>query len=207
MKRHEIISLAVAVAMSLGLPTPAGAQRAESSVTSGRDKEAFVAVDAGLMAFIFPGVGVSVGASRGPWQGAVGFYRFESSPGFGGFDDEFRLFVDYIGLVQASYFVNGRRAEGIYLRAAYQAKQQTVRLKSNGAEKALTSHLVGPEVGYRLKFYRGFFVIPRVGVLYYVKSPQPGREPVQVGGAAYDNPSHKWVDAYFTFDLGFAFDL
>jgi hypothetical protein len=30
---------------------------------------------------------------------------------------------------------------------------------------------------------------------------------VEIGGAEYDNPTHTWIDAYVTADLGFEFDL
>ncbi len=161
--------------------------------------------DLGVLAL--GGIGVHAGPNRGPWTTAVGFYRFESKSALGGFDEDFKLHVDYIAAAQVGYFFDGQSDSGFYGKLIYQLKQQTVTHQASGAERALVSHLIGPEVGYEWDLWAGLFVRPRLGVLYYAKSPQPGREPVAVGSGRYDNPTHNWVDAYVTADLGYEFDL
>ena len=165
--------------------------------------------DLGVLSF--GGLGVHAGAAKGPWAAQAGFYRFESKNLFGGalggFGDEFTLHVDFIVAAQVGYFFNGETNDGWYGKVIYQVKQQTVTHEASGDERALISHLVGPEVGYEWDIWGGIFLRPRLGVLYYAKAPQPGREPVLVGGAEYDNSAHTWVDAYITADLGFEFDL
>jgi hypothetical protein len=165
--------------------------------------------DLGVLSF--GGLGVHAGVARGPWTTGLGFYRFESKNLFGGalggFDDAFTLHVDYILAAQIGYFFNGETNDGFYGKLIYQAKQQTVTHIATRDQASLTSHLLGPELGYEWDFFAGFFLRPRVGALYYVKPPQPGRDPVPVGGAEYDNPTHNWVDAYVTADVGFEFDL
>lgn len=161
--------------------------------------------DLGVLAL--GGIGVHAGVNHGPWTTGLGFYRFESKSALGGFDDDFKLHVDYIAAAQVGYFFNGKTDDGFYGKVIYQLKQQTVTHKASGAERALTSHLIGPEIGYEWDFWAGLFVRPRLGVLYYAKSPQPGRDPVTVGGGRYDNPTHNYIDAYVTADLGYEFDL
>ena len=165
--------------------------------------------DLGVLSF--GGIGVHAGVSKGPWAASAGYYRFESKEMFGGalggFGEDFKLHVDYIASFELGYYFNGDTNQGWYATAIYQAKQQTVTHAPTGDEAELTSHLLGPEIGYEWRFLAGAFLKPRLGVLYYVKSPQPGRNPVNVGGASYDNPTHTWVDAYITADLGYEFDL
>lgn len=48
------------------------------------------------------------------------------------------------------------------------------------------------------KIYRGLYVAPRVGALYYLKSPQgSANKPVMIGDRRYDNDRHKVFDTYF----------
>lgn len=180
-------------------PTPASAQPWSLQAS----------YDLGVLSF--GGIGVHAGVSKGPWAASVGYYRFESKEMFGGalggFGEDFKLHVDYIVGAEFGYFFDGQTNDGWYATAIYQAKQQTVTHVPTGDEAVLTSHLLGPEIGYEWKFLGGAFLKPRLGVLYYVKSPQPGRNPINVGGASYDNPTHTWVDAYITADLGYEFEL
>ncbi|MEY2935765.1 MAG: hypothetical protein RL033_6514 [Pseudomonadota bacterium] len=166
-------------------------------------------LDLGVLSF--GGLGAHAGVARGPWTAELGFYRFESKSALGGllggFDDEFSLHVDFIVAAQLGYFFNGEQNEGWYGKLIYQAKQQTVTVVESGAEKALFSQLVGPEVGYEWDVFGGLLLRPRLGVLFYAQSPQPDRKPVNVGGLSYDNDTHKWIDAYITVDVGYEFDL
>lgn len=168
-----------------------------------------VSVDLGVLSF--GGLGTHAGVARGPWTAELGFYRFESKNALGGaiggFDDEFGLHVDFILAAQLGYFFNGESNQGWYGKVIYHAKQQTVTVLESGAHRALFSQLVGPELGYEWDFFAGLLLRPRLGVLFYAQSPQPGRKPVNVGGLSYDNPTHTWVDAYFTVDLGYEFEL
>jgi hypothetical protein len=188
---------------------PTGDGAAAAVVATHQPWRARASYDLGVLSF--GGIGVHAGVAQGPWTVAAGFYRFESKNLFGGalggFDEAFTLDVDFIAEAQVGYFFNGAVDEGFYGALIYQAKQQTVTHRASGDEAVLTSHLVGPEVGYEWDIFGGLFLRPRLGVLYYAKSPQPGRDPVNIGGARYDNATHTWVDAYVTADLGFELDL
>ena len=65
----------------------------------------------------------------------------------------------------------------------------------------------GLELGYVWKIYRGLYVAPRIGALYYFKSPQGSdNQPIQIGDRKYDNSRHKVFDTYFipTLDVGYS---
>jgi hypothetical protein len=70
----------------------------------------------------------------------------------------------------------------------------------------LDSLALGMELGYVWKVYKGLYVAPRVGALYYVKKPQPGNQPVTVGDRTYDNSRHKNWDTYYipTLSVGYS---
>jgi hypothetical protein len=205
-------ALFAAPARASELPPEGGGEASTPSPNVGAAEQPWrphASYDLGVLSF--GGLGAHAGVARGPWTAELGVYRFESKNLFGGalggFDEEFRLHVDYIVAAQLGYFFNGAENEGWYGKLVYQAKQQTVTVIESGAEKALFSQLVGPEVGYEWDFFAGLVLRPRLGVLFYAQSPQPGRKPVNVGGLSYDNPTHTWIDAYITVDLGYEFDL
>ena len=199
-----------ALAREAGLVAPSDAAGELSKTASDEPSwRPHASYDLGVLSF--GGLGVHAGVARGPWTAELGLYRFESKNLFGGalggFDDDFRLHVDFILAAQVGYFFNGVQNEGWYGKLIYQVKQQTVTVIQSGVDKALLSQLVGPELGYEWDFFAGLVLRPRLGVLFYAQSPQPGRKPVNVGGLSYDNPTHTWIDAYITVDLGYEFDL
>jgi hypothetical protein len=208
----SLVLLSAGVASAESEPLPAAEAARAASAEPAPDAAPWrlhASYDLGVLSF--GGLGVHAGLAHGPWSAAAGFYRFESKDMFGGalggFGDDFKLHVDFIAAAQLGYFFNGDTDRGWYATLIYHAKQQTVTERSSGADAVLVSHLVGPELGYVWNFFAGAFLRPRLGVLYYAKSPQPGRKPVEIGGVAYDNPTHTWIDAYITADLGYEFDL
>lgn len=89
----------------------------------------------------------------------------------------------------------------------FHIKQQGVTNVATGDHKDLNSLAAGLELGYVWKLYRGLYVAPRIGALYYVKSPQgPENQPVRIGDRLYDNDRHKVFDTYFipTLSLGYS---
>jgi len=115
--------------------------------------------------------------------------------------------VNYIIGFNASYFIARRSDDGLYVQAMFHVKQQGVTNQATGAHRDLDSLAAGLELGYLWKFYRGLYVAPRVGALYYVKSPQGSdNAPVQIGDRAYDNGRHKVWDTYFipTISVGYS---
>ena len=88
----------------------------------------------------------------------------------------------------------------------FHIKEQGVTNQATGAHVDLASRALGLELGYVWKVYKGLYVAPRVGALYYVKTPQPGNQPIAVGDRTYDNSRHKDWDTYFipTLSLGYS---
>jgi hypothetical protein len=212
-----LVSATAARALEAAPPAPAAAappaDGAGAAAAPSREEERAwrlqASYDLGVLSF--GGIGLHAGVAHGPWAANAGFYRFESKNLFGGalggFPDEFALHVDFILAAQVGYYFNGEANDGFYGKLIYQLKQQTVTHEASGETAVLSSQLLGPEVGYEWDFFAGLFLRPRLGVLLYVDSPQPGRRPVNIAGAEYDNPTHNWVDAYITADLGYEFDL
>jgi hypothetical protein len=162
----------------------------------------FLEADLGVL-LMSGGTGLFAGPAYGPFRAAVGFYRFDSpSKALGGVPDGFELKVNWLLSVDAAYFIAQDGVGGPYVRVAYQEKEQRVLNLSNGARTFLRSRLAGPEVGYVWNFGSGFYVAPRLGGLYYLRSPQPGGAPILVGGRSYDNERHKRWDLFATVGLG-----
>jgi hypothetical protein len=88
----------------------------------------------------------------------------------------------------------------------FHIKQQGLTNEATGAHRDLDSLAAGLELGCLWKVWKGLYVVPRVGALYYVKTPQPGNAPVQIGDRAYDNSRHKTWDTYFipTLSVGYS---
>lgn len=169
----------------------------------------FTELDLGLLALV-GGIGNYSGLRTGPHSFEVGYHHFKSPDGFGGTPEGFDLKVDYIYSVQYGYFWNGKTDKGLFTRFMYNNKKQIVTEKSSGISKNLYSDLVGLELGYVFHIYKGFYLTPRVGALYYIKSPQ-GKEnnSVAVGNSFYENDRHKTWDTYFipTVSIGYSFPL
>jgi hypothetical protein len=89
----------------------------------------------------------------------------------------------------------------------FHIKQQGVTNDGTGDHKDLNSLATGLELGYLWKVYKGLYVAPRVGALYYVKKPQGSDDaPVMIGDRTYDNARHKDWDTYFipTLSVGYS---
>jgi hypothetical protein len=164
-------------------------------------------VDVGLMAVMKQSAGLSGGVVWGPFRAGMSYATFLSNNSFGGTPAGFDMRVNYIIGFNASYFIARRSDDGLYVQAMFHVKQQGVTNQATGAHRDLDSLAAGLEVGYLWKFYRGLYVAPRVGALYYVKSPQgSGNAPIQIGDRAYDNGRHKVWDTYFipTISVGYS---
>src|SRR5262249_4681221 len=148
---------------------------------------AHVEVDAGLMAVMKQSAGLAGGVVWGPFRAGLSYATFLSNSAFGGTPEGFALRVNYVVGVNASYFIGQSTDKGLYVQAMFHVKQQGVTNEATGDHKNLDSLAAGFELGYVWKVYKGLYVAPRVGALYYVKSPQgPDNNPVQIGDRAYD---------------------
>jgi hypothetical protein len=184
-------------------------QTSDSLTAPKKQWKVFTELDLGLLA-MSGGVGSYSGVRKGPHSLEVGFQQFKSNASLGGTPDGFDLKVDYIYSVHYSYFWNGKTDKGFFTRVMYHNKKQVVTEKSSGISKNLYSDLVGVELGYVFNLYKGLYITPRLGALYYLKSPQgKGNNPVLVGNSSYDNGRHKNWDTYFipTISVGYSLPL
>ncbi len=163
-------------------------------------------VDAGILAFLKQGTAIGGGVTYGPFRAGLSYASFLSNPSLGGVPEGFDLRVNYLLGINAAYFIGQRTDRGLYVQAMLHIKQQGVTDRATGAHVDLDSVAAGLELGYVWKVYRGLYVAPRVGALYYVDKPQPGNEPVQVGDRMYDNSRHHDWDTYFipTLSVGYS---
>lgn len=183
-------------------PTPTPEVRKPSSYRLGAHFEA----DLGLMAIMPQSAGLAGGVVWGPFRAGLSYATFKSNSSFGGTPEGFTMRVNYIVGIDASYFVGRSTDDGFYVQGMFHIKQQGVTNDGTGDHKDLNSLATGLELGYLWKVYKGLYVAPRVGALYYVKKPQPGNNPVQIGDRTYDNPRHKDWDTYFipTLSVGYS---
>jgi hypothetical protein len=126
---------------------------------------------------------------------------------FSGKPDGFDLTIEYIYSAHYSYFWSGKTDKGLYTRIMYHNKKQIVTEKISGISKNLYSDLIGLELGYVWYLYKGFYINPRIGALYYLKSPQgKDNNPVLIGNSLYNNDRHKTWDTYFipTISIGYS---
>jgi hypothetical protein len=169
----------------------------------------FLEIDMGLLAFS-GGYSNFFGVRKGPHSFELAYEHFPSPEAFGGTPDGFNLTVEYIYGIHYSYFWNGKSDKGFYTRFMYQNKKQVVTEESSNISRSLYSNLVGAELGYVWYFYKGLYLAPRIGALYYLQSPQ-GKDnaPVLVGDSYYDNDRHKTWDTYYipTLSVGFSLNL
>lgn len=165
-----------------------------------------VEVDAGLMAVMRQSGAVSGGVVYGPFRAGLSYATFLSNAALGGTPDGFSLRVNYLYGAQVAWFPGQKSDRGFYVQGMVHFKEQGVTNLDNGAHEDLFSVATGLELGYVWKFYKGAYVAPRIGALYYVNKPQPGNMPVDVGGKDYDNGRHKDWDTYFipTVSVGYS---
>ncbi|HEX2877529.1 MAG TPA: hypothetical protein VHP33_40050 [Polyangiaceae bacterium] len=164
-------------------------------------------LDVGALLALKQGAAFAGGVVYGPFRAGMSYATFLSNKSFGGAPDGFSLRANYIVGFNASYFIAQRTDEGLYVQAQFHIKQQGVTNLDNGAHKDLDSLAAGLELGYVWKVYKGLYVAPRVGALYYIKKPQgSGNRPVSIGGRDYDNSRHKNFDTYYipTLSVGYS---
>jgi hypothetical protein len=164
-------------------------------------------LDVGALLALKQGAAFAGGVVYGPFRAGMSYATFLSNKSFGGAPDGFSLRANYIVGFNASYFIAQKTDEGLYVQAQFHIKQQGVTNLDNGAHKDLNSLAAGLELGYVWKVYKGLYVAPRVGALYYIKKPQgSGNRPVSIGGRDYDNSRHKNFDTYYipTLSVGYS---
>jgi hypothetical protein len=200
-----VLSLA-APARAEEAPAPAVAAAPQAQPKAGYRLGAHFEVDAGLLLVMKQAGGFSGGVVYGPFRAGLSYTTFLSNQKFGGAPEGFALRVNYIIGINASYFIGRSTDDGLYVQGMFHIKQQGVENIATGAHRDLDSLAVGLELGYVLKVYKGLYVAPRIGALYYVKTPQPGNQPVAIGDRAYDNARHKSWDTYFipTLSVGYS---
>lgn len=203
--KQTIVSLALIV----GIVTNVFSQATETSkpMPGNAEWKIFSEIDLGLLA-VSGGYSNFFGVRKGPHSFELGYEHFQSPDAFGGTPEGFDMTVEYIYGVHYSYFWNGKTDKGLYTRLMFQNKKQLVTEQSSHITRPLYSNLVGAEIGYVLYFYKGLYVAPRIGALYYLQSPQgENNEPVLVGNSYYDNDRHKTWDTYFIPTLSIGFSL
>jgi hypothetical protein len=185
---------------------PALASEATATARPSYRLGAYADVDAGLMVALKQSAGLSGGVVWGPFRAGLSYATFLSNGSFGGVPDGFSMRVNYIIGFNAAYFIARHTDDGLYVQAMFHIKQQGVTNQATGDHRDLDSLAAGLELGYLWKLWRGLYVAPRVGALYYLETPQPGNAPVQIGHLAYDNSRHKTWDTYFipTVSVGYS---
>ncbi|WP_224372863.1 hypothetical protein [Hyalangium versicolor] len=212
MSNKTLRALLFAVSLSLWASTaqaePAESVAAETSPPAhdGFRFGAYAEVDLGVLAFLRQGTAIAGGVTYGPFRAGLSYASFLSNPSLGGVPEGFDLRVNSLLGINASYFIAQSTDRGFYLQAMFHIKEQGVTNQESGAHVDLHSLALGLELGYVWKVYKGLYVAPRVGALYYLKKPQPGNQPVAVGDRLYDNDRHKDWDTYYipTLSVGYS---
>lgn len=199
----------VTVSEAAAAPAEAGTPCPPSSAETATDEfrlGAYAEVDLGILVFLKQGTAIAGGVKYGPFRAGLSYASFLSNPSLGGVPEGFDLRVNYLIGLNFAYFIAQSTDTGFYVQPMFHIKQQGVTEKATGAHVDLNSLALGAELGFVWKFYEGAYLAPRIGALYYVKSPQPGNEPVAVGDSLYDNDRHKNWDTYFipTLSLGYS---
>lgn len=194
--------------ISLLISGRASGQTPDSPSESNSQLRLFSETDLGILVFT-GGFTQFFGLRKGPHSFELGRQHFTApSAVFSGKPEGFDLRVEYILSVHYSYFWNGKNDAGLFTRLMYHNKKQTVTEKESRQSKSLYSDLVGVELGYSYFFSKGFYITPRIGVLYYLKSPQgESNRPVRIGEKFYDNDRHKIWDTYFIPTVSFGYSL
>jgi hypothetical protein len=164
-------------------------------------------IDAGVLIALRQGAAFAGGVVWGPFRAGLSYATFLSNASFGGTPEGFSLRANYIIGINASYFIGKSTDSGLYVKAMFHVKQQGVTNEATGDHADLDSLASGLELGYVWKVWKGLYVAPRIGALYYLKSPQgPDNAPIQIGDRAYDNGRHKVFDTYFipTLSVGYS---
>ena len=194
--------LTAAIVLSLSAAAQAEAQAQAERYHLG----AYASLDVGVLAALEQGASFGGGMVYGPFRAGLSYTTFLSNASLGGVPDGFDLRVNYLVGANVAYFIGQTSDKGLYVQGMLHVKQQGVTNQATGDHVDLDSLAVGVELGYVWKFYKGAYVAPRIGALYYVDKPQPGNRPVQVGDKMYDNGRHHDWDTYFipTLDVGYS---
>lgn len=207
-QRFAVITSAAAIAaITMSAPAAAAEATEPAPAAPGYRWGAHAELDVGALAALKQGTAIAGGVVYGPFRAGMSYASFLSNKSFGGVPDGFSLRANYILGFNASYFIAKSTDEGFYVQGMFHIKQQGVTNLDNGAHRDLDSLAAGLELGYVWKVYRGLYVAPRVGALYYLKKPQgSGNQPVDVGGRLYDNDRHKSFDTYYipTLSVGYS---
>jgi len=204
----SLAAAAPTTAAAVNVPDPNEATRAAPE--PGADERwhlgAHAEVDLGILLFLDQGTAIAGGVTYGPFRAGLSYASFLSNPSLGGVPEGFDLRVNRLIGLNAAYFIGQDTDSGLYLQAMLHIKEQGVTNQATGAHVDLDSLALGLELGYVWKFYEGLYLAPRVGALRYVKTPQPGNEPVAVGDRSYDNERHHDWDTYFipTLSVGYS---
>ena len=186
---------------------PAHAEQAPAAPDKAFPWGAHAELDLGVLLALKQGAAFGGGVVYGPFRAGMSYATFLSNSSFGGVPKGFSLRANYIVGFNASYFIGRSTDDGLYVQAMLHIKQQGVTNLDTGDHKDLNSVAGGLELGYVWKVYRGLYVCPRVGALYYFKSPQgPDNDPVRIGDRDYDNGRHKVFDTYYipTLSVGYS---
>lgn len=192
---------------SAATPVTATSDEATSTSVAEYHLGAHAEVDLGILAALRQGTAIAGGVVWGPFRAGLSYASFLSNNDFGGTPEGFSLRANYIIGINASYFIAQSTDDGLYLQAMFHIKQQGVTNDATGDHEDLDSVAAGLELGYVWKVYQGLYVAPRVGALYYVKSPQgEDNAPIRIGDRDYDNGRHKVFDTYFipTLSVGYS---
>jgi hypothetical protein len=207
--------IAAATWLTTGVASAATPPPSSSAETAGSPAKAetryhlgaHAEVDVGILLALEQGTSIAGGVVWGPFRAGVSYASFLSNASLGGVPEGFSLRANYIVGINASYFIAQDSDEGLYVQGMFHIKEQGVTNLSNGAHRDLASLAAGIELGYVWKVYRGLYVAPRVGALYYLKKPQgPDNRPLDIGGLEYDNDRHKSFDTYYipTLSVGYS---
>lgn len=189
------------------LEAPAALRGSEAARPAPYHLGAYASLDVGILLAMKQGAAIAGGVVWGPFRAGLSYATFLSNASFGGTPEGFSLRANYIVGLNVAYFIAQSSDEGLYVQAMLHLKEQGVTNLATGDSKNLDSIASGFELGYVWKLYRGFYICPRVGALYYFKSPQGSdNEPIQIGDRKYDNSRHKVFDTYFipTLDIGYS---
>lgn len=203
------LSTAVAKAEPVAAAPAASQEMATETAqppTDGYRLGAHAEVDLGILIALQQGTAIAGGVTYGPFRAGLSYGSFLSNPALGGVPDGFDLRVNCVVGINAAYFIGQDTDSGLYVQAMFHIKQQGVTDQESGAHVDLDSLALGMELGYVWKVYEGLYLAPRVGALRYLKTPQPGNQPVAVGDRLYDNDRHKDWDTYFipTLSVGYS---
>lgn len=198
--------LTAAILLSLSAAAQADSTPTVTAQAEAPHLGAYASLDVGVLAALDQGASFGGGVVYGPFRAGLNYTTFLSNASLGGVPDGFDLRVNYLVGANVAYFIGQKTDKGLYVQGMLHVKQQGVTNQDTGDHVDLDSVAVGVELGYVWKFYKGAYVAPRIGALYYVDKPQPGNQPIQVGDKMYDNGRHHNWDTYFipTLDVGYS---